>query len=78
MLDTQSQKSVGDLWFPESAIETVHEFIDVLLKAMGTHSAMVGPEQKTFEVGDDDVGLRQPIVGFFLWCDFCDMCGVCH
>lgn len=55
VLDTEFQEAVWDLRFPEPAIESIDELVDVLLQPMGSDSAVVGSDQEALEIGDDNV-----------------------
>ena len=63
IINGRLNQSPGQLRFPAAAIESEHEFVDVLLQ--------VGAQQVAFQVGNDDVHCRQPFVDFFGRCDPC-------
>ena len=56
-------QSRRQLALPKSAVETEHEFVDVLLQIF-LRSTMEGATDNLFEVADHDVKRRQALVNF--------------
>src|SRR6056297_975330 len=56
------QQALRQLGFPLAAVEAVDELVDVVLQIFAA-DAVEGAENKSFEIGDDEVHLRQPLGG---------------
>ena len=61
MIVAHRQKTVRQLWFPDSPVAVVHELVEILLQ-LGRGDSMERAEQKVLEIRDGGVHLRQPLV----------------
>ena len=61
MIGAHGQKTVRQLWFPESPVAVVHELVEILLQ-LGRGDSMERAEQEALEIRDGGVHLRQPLV----------------
>lgn len=72
VLRAEPQEPIRELGFPEAAIESIGEFIEILLQILMADT-VIGPQYEPFEIADDDVHPWEPMRGFFRRCDLGDV-----
>ena len=62
MVQTGVEQAHGEFMFPGAAVEAVAELVEIFLKILGRY-AVIGTEQKGFQVTDGDMHPGQPLTG---------------